>query len=147
MELKELLSDFSLKPFVRPTPTTQSHYRNAPSADGRSASLVPKRKGCLARRTTAHNERPGAQSINIMVAIGPTKDVLLISVRPHKWIRLVVCCCHCRLHRRWGEGCEAFCAHGKVATHRTCFLNTFYKRSFSTKCGSVRYMYTSAPPL
>ena len=42
MELKELLSDFSLKPFVRPTPTTQSHYRNAPSADGRSASLVPK---------------------------------------------------------------------------------------------------------
>ena len=47
---------------------------------GRWAVGEPRAKGCLARRTTAHNERPGAQSINIMVAIGPTKDVLLISL-------------------------------------------------------------------
>ena len=45
---------------------------------GRWAVGEPRAKGCLVRRTMAHNERPGAQSISSMVAIGPKKDVLLI---------------------------------------------------------------------
>ena len=45
---------------------------------GRWAVGEPRAKGCLVRRTTAHNERTGAQSISNMVAIGPEEDVILI---------------------------------------------------------------------
>ena len=45
---------------------------------GRSAIGELCAKGCLARRTTAHSGRPGAQPISSMVAFGPKEDVLLI---------------------------------------------------------------------
>ena len=45
---------------------------------GRWAVGEPRAKGCLARRTTAHSGRPGAQPISSMVAFGPKEDVLLI---------------------------------------------------------------------
>ena len=40
--------------------------------------LTPEPNVCLARRTTAHSGRPGAQPISSMVAFGPKEDVLLI---------------------------------------------------------------------
>ena len=46
------------------------------SADHRSAIGEPRAKGCLARRTFAHNGRSGAQLIRSVDAIGPEKDVL-----------------------------------------------------------------------
>ena len=45
--LEELLSDFSLKPFVEPTPTPQSYYEMAYSAMGR--------RRCLCSEVTLHD--------------------------------------------------------------------------------------------
>ena len=54
IELEELLCDFSLKPFVGPNPTPQSHHGWCSSADGLSTVLVL--RGDIARPMTGHNE-------------------------------------------------------------------------------------------
>ena len=48
------------------------------------------------------------------------RDLRRTAHSSHSSSYALACCCHCRLHRRWGEGCEAFCAHGKPpAAHVT----------------------------
>ena len=63
-----------LPPANDPSPTAITENTGS---QHRSAIGEPRAKGCLARRTTAHNGRSGAQLISSVDAIGPEKDVLV----------------------------------------------------------------------
>ena len=67
IELEELLSDFSLKPFVEPTPTPQSYYEMAYSSMGR--------RRCLCSEVTLHDPSRAIMSEQALVHLvgGPNQ--------------------------------------------------------------------------
>ena len=71
IELEDILCDLSLKPFVGPTPTPQSHHGCSISTD--DLSTVPVLKGDIARLVTGHDERTGARPLSRSCCLGPNE--------------------------------------------------------------------------
>ena len=64
IDLEELLCDFSLKPFVGPSPTPQSHHGWCSSADGPSTVPVLRGDG-----NSYYTTRHGPQSNHVRLAV------------------------------------------------------------------------------